>query len=111
MKVGRPAKGPLARTASPVVASKLTSRATSGARLLKVASTDGFIVGRSIVIEPGTRVQEGNIVVGFGSLRLQSPLQFDHAVNAVVVMPMAGGGAADAPPGASSDSAMFQKFV
>jgi len=83
----------------------------AGAKALKVADTEGFVLGQTILIEPGTKIQEANVIVGFGSLRLKSPLQFDHAVGAIVVLPRLGvaGAAAKHTDEWKFDSAMLQK--
>merc|ERR1712178_62404 len=44
----------------------------------------GFEVGRPIVLNPGGANEETNIVVGFGSLKLQYPLQYEHSADEAV---------------------------
>ena len=43
-----------------------------------------FAKGNTIVIDRGTNIEEFNEVVGFGSLLLKNPLQYDHSIHALV---------------------------
>ena len=45
-----------------------------------------FAVGDRVTIGPGTATEETRTVVGFGSLRLNAPLQFAHAAGEAVVV-------------------------
>ncbi|MFN3873649.1 MAG: SBBP repeat-containing protein [Ignavibacterium sp.] len=63
----------------------LISNAVSGSQILNVLSNDGFAVGDSILINPGGSNEELNKITGFGSIQLQTPLQFDHFIGEQVV--------------------------
>lgn len=67
-----------------VVTTTLTANAPAGSQVLEVASTNGFSVGDNIVINPGGATEETNTITGFGSILLQTPLQFDHNSGEVV---------------------------
>ena len=56
----------------------MTMDAPAGSQILEVASTNGFSIGDNIVINPGGATEEFNTITGFGSILLQTPLQFDH---------------------------------
>lgn len=68
-----------------IVSTALISNANAGSQILNVLSSDGFTVGDSIIINPGGPNEEINKIVGFGSIQLQSPLQFDHFIGEQVV--------------------------
>jgi Tol biopolymer transport system component/pimeloyl-ACP methyl ester carboxylesterase len=63
----------------------LDQAALAGATELGVGSTNGLATGDSILINPGMPNEEENEVVGFGSVLLASPLQFDHQAGEPVV--------------------------
>merc|ERR1719181_164904 len=63
----------------------LKAPAAKGAKELAVVSNAGFYIGQDIVIDPGTAIEEHNKIVGFGSLVLASPLQYDHGAGVVVI--------------------------
>ena len=60
------------------VSTSMTMDAPAGSQALEVASTNGFSIGDNIVINPGGTTEETNTITGFGSIFLQTPLQFDH---------------------------------
>ncbi len=64
-----------------------TSSTTAGGSDLALASTDGFKVGDTIVINKGSSNEETRkiIAVGSGSITLDSALEFDHAPGEAVV--------------------------
>ncbi len=64
----------------------LSASATKGATTLKTDGTQGFAQGDYILINPGGDNQEDNRVLGFGSLRLATPLKFDHTTGELVVI-------------------------
>ncbi len=64
----------------------LTMDSPAGSQTLEVASTNGFSIGDNIVINPGGTTEETNTITGFGSILLQSPLQFDHFSGEQVVV-------------------------
>jgi len=66
------------------VSTTLTMNAPAGSQVLEVAGTSGFSIGDNIVINPGGATEETNTITGFGSMLLQTPLQFDHNVGEVV---------------------------
>jgi len=63
----------------------LTSEVMSGAQILEVASTDSFLIGDNIIINPGGESEELNKISGFGSVMLETPLLFNHQVGELVV--------------------------
>ena len=63
-----------------------TSSEAAGSSEIDVASTDGFNVGDTIIINPGGSNEETNQIIGFGSFILDSPLQFDHEAGEPVVL-------------------------
>merc|ERR1712072_1005857 len=67
----------------------LKSAVAIGVTVLPVESTSDFLVGREIVIDANTAVQEVNEIVSIGSLVLKSPLRFSHSAGAPVTMPKA----------------------
>lgn len=54
-----------------------------GATVLPVVSNVGFEIGQEVVIDKGTPIEEENKILGFGSLILEYPLQFDHGIDAI----------------------------
>jgi hypothetical protein len=68
-----------------IVSTTLISNSTAGSTSLDVASTVGFSVGDSIIINPGGPNEEMNKIIGFGSILLQSPLQYNHFTGESVV--------------------------
>lgn len=64
----------------------LTMNAQAGSQVLEVVSTNGFSIGDNIVINPGGSTEETNTITGFGSILLQTPLQFDHLSGESVVI-------------------------
>merc|ERR1712216_257473 len=46
---------------------------------LRVDSTQGFEVGRTITINPGNKTQESHVIAGFASIILESQLRFNHS--------------------------------
>jgi len=58
-----------------------------GAQFLNVTSMMGFQVGRTIIIDAGTPIQEVNVIAGFGSLILQFPLKYKHLKGVLITMP------------------------
>lgn len=55
-----------------------TASAPAGTTELAVGSTDGLATGDSILINPGMANEEENKIIGFASIVLATPLQFDH---------------------------------
>lgn len=56
-----------------------------GAKELDVLRADRFMIGDTIVVEPGTDREEGATVTGFGSLVVDPPMQFAHPIGAEIV--------------------------
>jgi len=63
----------------------LSEPTLAGSTELQFADTSAFAVGDRILINPGMPNEEENEVVGFGSILLASPLQFDHQAGEPVV--------------------------
>lgn len=75
-----PATTNIAATATSVtVSTSLSAPVAAGATALPVASASGFTLGTTVVIDAGTSVEETNVISGFGSLLLQTPLKYAHA--------------------------------
>lgn len=68
-----------------LVTTTLTAQALAGSQTLEVESINGFNIGDNIKINPGGPNEETNTITGFGSLLLQTPLQFDHSVGEIVL--------------------------
>lgn len=78
----------------------LNQPVNSGNTELSVDSEDGFKTGDRVVINPSGGNQEQGEVVGFGSIILAAPLQFDHqAGESIVVLVPADPGTQPMPPG------------
>lgn len=71
---------------APPTQTSLTDDTAPGAEALAVSSTAPFAVGDRVTIGPGSATEETRTVVGFGSLRLDAPLQFAHAAGEAVVV-------------------------
>ena len=67
------------------VTTTLTAQALAGSQALEVESINGFNIGDNIKINPGGPNEETNSITGFGSLLLQTPLQFDHSIGEIVL--------------------------
>jgi uncharacterized repeat protein (TIGR01451 family) len=67
------------------VETTLTQAASAGDTEIQVASQDGLAIGDQIRIDAGTAEEEDNQIAGFGSVLLQSPLQYSHAIGASVI--------------------------
>ena len=63
-------------------------RADAGANStwIQVNRTQGILAGDLIRINPGGENQEDNLVAGFGSLLMATPLQFDHVIGEPVIV-------------------------
>ncbi|MBE0572745.1 MAG: T9SS type A sorting domain-containing protein [Ignavibacteriaceae bacterium] len=68
-----------------LVTTTLTAQALAGSQALEVESINGFNIGDDIKINPGGPNEETNTITGFGSLLLQTPLQFDHSIGEIVL--------------------------
>lgn len=64
---------------------ELTANAQVGNQILEVANTNGFSVGDDILINPGKANEEVNRITGFGSILLETPLQYDHQAGEIVM--------------------------
>ena len=64
----------------------LSADAGAGSAAIQVSSIQGILVGDLIRINPGGENQEDNLVEGFGSLLLATPLQFDHVIGEPVIV-------------------------
>jgi len=82
----------------------LKTPAAKGSKELAVLSNAGFDIGVDIVIDAGTPIEEYNKVIGFGSLILASPLQYDHGAGAIITTASSVGSGATA----SLDAAGFK---
>ena len=67
-----------------VLSTTLTANASLGSQVLEVASNNGFSIGDNIVINPGGATEETNTITDFGSILLQTSLQYDHNAGEVV---------------------------
>jgi len=63
----------------------LTADVVAGSQTLEVSSSTGFNIGDNIKINPGGVNEEDNVITGFGSMLLQSPLQYDHFIGEIVL--------------------------
>lgn len=63
---------------------ELTESVPAGATSIAVGSVAGFIVGCTIVISGGAN-EEKNVIVGFGSISLGSPLQYAYPVGSTIL--------------------------
>lgn len=63
----------------------LEEDADDGDNEIEVEDETLFSIGDPITIDPGGPNEEENVVVGFGSLVLESPLQFSHVAGTVVI--------------------------
>jgi len=61
-----------------VTTTSLNAKVKAGETELAVESHAGFSVGDKIIIDAGTKKEEKNEIVGFGSILLKTPLKFDH---------------------------------
>merc|ERR1719326_429261 len=68
----------------------LLSAVAIGSTVLPVEEKKHFVLGRKVVIDPGTVVQEVNEIASFGSIILKYPLQHPHGSGANIVMPAPG---------------------
>ncbi|MFC2088997.1 T9SS type A sorting domain-containing protein, partial [Calditrichota bacterium] len=67
-----------------LITTTLSINTPAGSQSLEVTSTAGFSVGDNIVINPGGENEEANTITGFGSLLLQTPLQFNHLAGELI---------------------------
>ena len=63
----------------------LTANAPIGNQSIEVASINGFNIGDQITINPGGENEETNTITGFGSILIQSPLQFNHFAGEIII--------------------------
>ena len=73
-------------TPTPVVTTTLMTSVLAGATEIEVSEVSMFTLGSIGIISVGTSVEETFTVVGFGSILLQSPLQFDHQAGEPVAL-------------------------
>lgn len=97
------ASAPTPTPTPPPLETALQLPAEAGQERLETASNEGFFVGDTIVIDPGTAIEETNTITGFGSFILASPLRFSHSAGAVIVRirqapPNPDGSAPQGPP-------------
>lgn len=65
----------------------LADTVEAGAQVLNVATPAGMMVGREVIIDAGTPIQEINFIAGFGSLILKFPLKYAHLKGILITMP------------------------
>lgn len=65
----------------------LSATAEVGAMVLSVHTSMGFQMGRQILIDAGTPIQEVNYIAGFGSFILRFPLKYAHLNGILITMP------------------------
>lgn len=61
-----------------VATTTLKESVKAGKTKLHVESHEDFAVGDQIVIDEGAKTEEKNEIVDFGSIKLKTPLKFDH---------------------------------
>ena len=66
--------------------SSLTQPVSAGTNILQVGDTSAYSIADVVRINPGAPNEEQRSVVGFGSIIVDSPLQFDHAASEPVVL-------------------------
>ncbi len=69
----------------PPLETALQLPADAGQARIETASNEGFFIGDTIVLDPGTAIEESNTIIGFGSFILASPLRFSHSAGATIV--------------------------
>jgi len=83
------------------MASSLIVPASAGSNILKIDDVSVYSLADRIRINPGSATQEDRTIMGFGSLILDSPLQFDHGAGESVAIlpnaPVSVGGIAEQP--------------
>ena len=81
--------------------STLTESAPAGTSILKLRDISIYSLAERIRINPGGTNQEDRTITGFGSLILDSPLQFDHGTGEPIAIlpstPVSVGGIAEQP--------------
>lgn len=63
----------------------LIANASALNQTIEVSTTEGFSIGDNILINPGGVTQETNKIIGFGSILLELPLQYDHQIGELVI--------------------------
>jgi hypothetical protein len=66
------------------VTTMVTDFIAAGTAKIPVSSSAGFKIGSEVVIDAGSPAEESNRIIGFGSILLETPTQFDHEVAAIV---------------------------
>ncbi len=71
----------------PPLETSLSLPIEAGQDRLEIGSTQGFSVGDTIVVDPGTAIEESNNVsgLGVGTIIVASPVRFSHSAGAVIV--------------------------
>lgn len=77
--------GPQAPRDGRTVSTNLVEPAKVGDSVLKTSSDDGFAVGDTVVIDPGTDREEQGTIEGFGSIILTEGVRYPHDAGARVV--------------------------
>ncbi len=76
---------PIARYNVVTTTTSLKKDTPIGSQSLEVSSIMGFSIGDNIVINVGGVNEENNTITGFGSILLQTPLQFNHLAGELIV--------------------------
>merc|ERR1712196_704635 len=66
-------------------ATEVSNKTLAGTKKLHVLDTLGFVIGGKIVINPEGDTEEVNVIAGFGSMILESPLKHDHFKGEIVL--------------------------
>ncbi|MCC6388602.1 MAG: Ig-like domain repeat protein [Dehalococcoidia bacterium] len=73
----------------------MTVSAPAGATRIEIANNLGFALGDTIRLSPGAANEEDNVISGFGSFLLATPLKFPHTAGEPIIrLSGAGGGTA-----------------
>ncbi|MBK6662181.1 MAG: FHA domain-containing protein [Thermoflexaceae bacterium] len=88
----------------------MTVSAPAGATRLEIANTLGFALGDTIRISPGAANEEDNVITGFGSFLLATPLKFPHGAGEPIVR-IAGAGPGATPSATATATAPPPELV
>merc|ERR1719498_407566 len=58
-----------------------------GAIVMETTTVIGFAMGRQVLIDAGSPIEEVNIIAGFGSILLQYPCRYAHKAGVLITMP------------------------
>ncbi len=78
----------------------MTVSAPAGATRIEIANNFGFALGDTIRLSPGAANEEDNVISGFGSFLLATPLKFPHGAGEPIIR-LSGAGGGTATPSAT----------